>query len=98
MSRLGGIRHISRAFFLSMIMLVLLVPWYAILEWSVLGVLFGFEDLMQSMAGKQASLYTTILYYARFCGYWAVTILLLLIAQVRLGRWSRAMIRRLEIL
>ncbi len=98
MSRLGGIRHISRAFFLSMIVLVFLVPWHAILECSVLGVLFGFEDLVQSMVGKQASLYTKILYYARFCGYWVVAILMLFSAQIRLGRWGRAMIRRLEIL
>lgn len=97
-SRLGGIRHISRAFFLSMIVLVFLVPWHAILESSVFGVLFGLEDLVQSMTTKQDNLYTTSLYYARFCGYWIVTLLMILISQARLGRWSRAMRRRLEII
>ncbi|MCF7972660.1 MAG: hypothetical protein K9N55_02480 [Phycisphaerae bacterium] len=96
-SRLGGIRHVCRAFFLSMIVLVFLIPWHAFLESSVLGVLFSHEDLVQSMAAKQASLHVTILYYARFCGYWVVVMLMLFVSQARLGRWSRAMQRRLEI-
>lgn len=97
-SRLGGIRHISRAFFLSMIVLIFLVPWHAVLECSVLGVLFNQEDMVQSMAVKSDSLYATILHYARFCGYWVVALLMMLITQARLGRWSRAMFRRLEII
>ena len=97
-SRLGGIRHICRAFFLSMIVLIFLVPWHAILECSVLGVLFSFQDLVQSMETKQASPYATILYYARFCGYWVVALLMMFTAQARLGGWSRAMLRRLEII
>jgi hypothetical protein len=97
-SRLGGIRHISRAFFLSMIVLVFLVPWHAILECSVLGVLFDLEDLAQSMTTKQDSLYSTILYYARFCGYWVVALLMIFISQARLGRWAKAMRRRLELI
>ncbi|NQV34000.1 MAG: hypothetical protein HQ515_15005 [Phycisphaeraceae bacterium] len=97
-SRLGGIRHISRAFFLSMIVLVFLVPWHAILDFSVFGVLFELEDLVQSMTAKQDNLYATSLYYARFCGYWIVTLLMIFILQARLGRWARAMRRRLEII
>jgi hypothetical protein len=97
-SRLGGIRHIARAFFLSMLVLIFLIPWQAIFEGSVLGVLFNLEDVTQSMATKQVSLYATILYYARFCGYWAVTLLMIFISQARLGRWTRAMRRRLEII
>ncbi len=97
-SRLGGIRHISRAFFLSMIVLIFLIPWHAIFEGSVVGVLFNSQDLAQSMTTKQEGLYPTILYYARFCGYWVVTLLMIFISQARLGRWTRAMRRRLEII
>jgi hypothetical protein len=97
-SRLGGIRHVCRAFFLSMILLIFLMPWYAMLESTALGVLFGLKDLTLSMADKHASLYATILYYARFCGYWVVAMLMILGSQARLGRWTRAMRRRLEIL
>jgi len=97
-SRLGGIRHISRAFFLSMIVLIFLVPWHAILECRGLGVLFSFQDLTQSVIGKQASLYASILYYARFCGYWIVALLMIFVSQARLSRWNRAMRRRLEIM
>ncbi|MCP4453242.1 MAG: hypothetical protein GY809_17415 [Planctomycetes bacterium] len=97
-SRLGGIRHISRAFFLSMLVLIFLIPWHAVFEGSALGVLFKLQDVVQSMAAKQEGLYATILYYGRFCGYWGVTLLMILISQARLGRWIRAMRRRLEII
>ncbi len=97
-SRLGGIRHISRAFFLSLIVLILLIPWHATLEGSAVGVLFNAQDLAQSMTAKQEGLYPTILHYARFCGYWVVTLVMIFVSQVRLGRWTRAMRRRLEII
>ena len=97
-SRLGGIRHIARSFFLSMLVLIFLIPWHAVLEGSALGVLFDPQDLAESMTTKQGDLYATILYYARFCGYWVVTLLMICISQARLGRWTRAMRRRLEIL
>lgn len=97
-SRLGGIRHICRAFFLSMIILTFMVPWHAILDNSVLGVLFNYQDILQAMTSKQESLYTTIMYYARFCGYWGLVMLMLIATQARLGRWKRSMQRRLEII
>ncbi len=97
-SRLGGIRHISRAFYLSMLVLIFFIPWYAVFEGSALGVLFKLQDVAESMAAKREGLYATILYYGRFCGYWGVTLLMILISQARLRRWIRAMRRRLEII
>jgi len=96
--RLGGINHISRAFFLSLIMLVLILPWQKLIESSVVGAVYMSEDLITWSAYKTQSILTTILYYMRFAGYWAVVMLLLIMSQTRSARWTKAILRRLEII
>jgi hypothetical protein len=96
--RLGGIRHISRAFFLSIIMLVLVVPWQSLLGSRVPGVTYTLPELMNSMAIKDESLLNTIVYYLRFSGYWVIYLFLLLLSQFRSARWTKSILRRLEII
>jgi len=96
--RLGGINHISRAFFLSLIMLVLVLPWQKLIESSVVGVVYMSEDLITWSAYKSQSIMTMALYYLRFAGYWLVVILLLIMSQARSARWTKAILRRLEII
>lgn len=96
--RLGGINHISRAFFLSLIMLVLVLPWQKLIESSVVGVVYMSEDLITWSAYKSQSFLTMALYYLRFSGYWLVVILLLIMSQMRSARWTKAILRRLEII
>jgi hypothetical protein len=95
--RLGGISHISRAFFLSLILLMFVIPWQR-LQMSVVGVIYLPADLFDSMANKSTSLMQTILHYLRFTGYWVVVMLVLLLSQTRSARWTNAMLRRLEII
>jgi hypothetical protein len=96
--RLGGIRHISRAFFLSVIMLVLVIPWQTLVESHMPGVVYTFPELLHWLAIKNESLLNTVLYYLRFSGYWLVFLLLLLASQMRSGRWTKSILRRLEII
>jgi len=96
--RLGGINHVSRAFFLSLIMLMLVTPWQSLLESSVVGVIFSSGELEKWLPGKSETLVNTILYYLRFSGYWLVVMLLLIMSQVRSARWTKAILRRLEII
>jgi hypothetical protein len=96
--RLGGIRHISRAFFLSIILLVLVIPWQTLLGSRVPGVTYTFPELMNWMANKDESLLNTILYYLRFSGYWLIYLLVLLLSQFRSARWTKSILRRLEII
>jgi hypothetical protein len=95
--RLGGLNHISRAFVLSMIAVVLLVPWQ-LLGLNVLGVTWTPEELVGWLPSKDASLSNTIIFYLRFTAYWAAIALLLLLAQARSTRWSKSILRRLEII
>ena len=81
--RLGGINHIARAFFLSLIMLVLVLPWQKMLALAVPGVVYTPAELIAWMSTKTATTLSTVIYYARFSGYWVVVLLLLIAAQLR---------------
>jgi hypothetical protein len=97
--RLGGINHISRAFFLSLIMLVLVVPWQRLLESSVIGVIYTPSDLVTWFASKSESgIAGKVLYYLRFTGYWMVVMMLMIMSQTRSARWTKSILRRLEII
>jgi hypothetical protein len=97
--RLGGINHISRAFFLSLIMLVLVVPWQRLLESSVIGVIYTPSDLVTWFASKsESSIPGKVLYYLRFTGYWMVVMMLMIMSQTRSARWTKSILRRLEII
>jgi hypothetical protein len=96
--RLGGINHISRAFFLSLIMVVLVVPWQNLLDSSVIGVVYTPADLIAWFSSKGESTLKMVLYYLRFAGYWLVVMLLLIMSQTRSARWTKSILRRLEII
>lgn len=96
--RLGGINHISRAFFLSLIMVVLVVPWQKLLDSSVIGVVYTPADLIAWFSSKDESVVRTVLYYLRFAGYWLVVLMMLIMSQARSARWTKSILRRLEII
>jgi hypothetical protein len=97
--RLGGINHISRAFFISLFALVLLLPWQLCFPSVIAGVIYTPKELLCSCnASAVPSVVGTIFCYLRFTGLWLIEILLLLFAQLRSMRWSKATLRRLGIL
>jgi hypothetical protein len=96
--RLGGINHISRAFFLSLITVFLLIPWQKTLGHILVGAIYTPEELLNWCCIKSDSIFKVILYYLRFSGYWLLILLLLVLAQMRSSRWTKAVLRRLEIM
>jgi hypothetical protein len=96
--RLGGIRHISRAFFLAVIVLVLAIPWQTLVGSRLPGVVYTFPERLNWLAIKNESLLNTIVYYLRFSGYWLVFLLLLVVSQLRSARWTKSILHRLEII
>jgi hypothetical protein len=98
LGRLGGINHISRAFFLSLLMLILLLPWQRIFGGMVPGAIFTPEELVQWSSAKSGDIFDTVIYYLRFSGYWLLVLLLLILSQIRSVRWGKAILRRLEII
>ena len=95
--RLGGINHICRAFFLSLIMLVLLLPWQRAFGCVVAGAMYTPCELKEWSA-ETSGIFCSILYYLRFTGYWLLIVLLLILSQVRSCRWTKAILRRLEVI
>jgi len=97
--RLGGIKHICRALFLSLVFIVLLVPWQKIFGGVAAGAIFTPQELLNScQAIKQGGVFNQILHYLRFSVYWLIVTLLVILAQIRSGRWTRATLRRLEVI
>ena len=99
LGRLGGINHISRAFFCSLFLCVFLLPWQNMFGPMVSGFMFSSEHLMKSYAEcKTTGVFSMSFYYLRFVGYWLWVVVLLISAQLRSRRWARAILRRLEVI
>jgi len=96
--RLGGMNHISRAFFLSLVMLILLLPWQRVFAGMVLGAIYSPCELVKWSSAETGNIFDIILYYLRFCGYWLLILLLLIFSQLRSGRWTKSILRRLEVI
>jgi hypothetical protein len=96
--RLGGINHICRAFFLSLVMLVLLLPWQRVFGGVVLGAIYAPCELVEWCSAEAGSILGIVLRYLRFTGYWLVILLLLIFSQLRSGRWTKTILRRLEVI
>jgi hypothetical protein len=98
LGRLGGINHISRAFFLSLLMLILLLPWQRIFGGMVPGAIYTPEELLEWCSAEAGDVLDKAIYYLRFSGYWLLVLLLLILSQIRSVRWGKAILRRLEII
>lgn len=96
--RLGGISHISKAFFLSLIALVILMPWQVMFEGVCLGAIYTPAELFADWTTAGSSeLACQILYYARFAGMEILVLLLILTAQCRSAKWAKTTLRRLGV-
>ncbi len=96
--RLGGINHICRAFFLSLIMLFLLLPWQKVFGGIALGAIYTPSELVKWCSAESSEIFCIVLRYLRFTGYWLVILLLLIFSQLRSGRWTKTILRRLEVI
>ena len=98
LGRLGGINHIARAFFISLVMLVLLLPWQRFFADIVFGAIYTPGELLTSCTAETRSIFGTAFHYYRFTGHWLLVLLLLILSQLRSMRWAKAILRRLEII
>ena len=96
--RLGGINHICRAFFLSLIMLFLLLPWQKVFGGIALGAIYTPCELVKWCSAESSEVFCIVLRYLRFTGYWLVILLLLIFSWLRSGRWTKTILRRLEVI
>lgn len=90
--RIGLNPDLSRAFFLSLLAVVLIVPWQPLVALYIPGVLFSYEDLIHCHQQREGML-SLLCYYTRFVGLWAVSFLVLIAAQWRSFQAAKAMRR-----
>lgn len=99
LGRLGGINHIARAFFLSLTFTVLILPWQRLFPGVVFGAMYTPAELQSACAKADSyNIFALTFHYLRFTGFWLVVLLLLIFAQLRSGRWAKAILRRLEVI
>ncbi len=94
--RLGGMAGLMSAFFWSLILFVMVVPWQQVLENRTLacGALFNLGELLArrgEWGGAEAARPDTILYYGRFVAYPGTALLIWLIVHVKFVRASMRM-------
>jgi hypothetical protein len=96
--RLGGINHISRALFLSLILAILLLPWQIVFDGIIPGVIYTPCELVKRCVAETSGIFANALHYLRFTGYWLLAVLLLILSQLRSSKWTKATLRRLEVI
>ncbi len=96
--RLGAMADTAKAFFLSMFVMALVMPWPNVVGFDHTGVLFGYDDLVQeyTLAGTaEGNMLGQVGYYVRFTGVWFLVIVLLIMAQVRSCRSLKTIRQRI---
>ena len=91
---LGGLGQISRAFYLSVVMLILLLPWQTIFPPGSFGAIYTPSELARECANEAAGTMEAWLFYVRFSGVWALTVLVLVLTQWRTCRWTKAVLHK----
>ncbi len=96
--RLGGINHVTRSFFVSLLLVMVLIPWQKVLPGVLVGTVWTPGELLcGGWAKAGGSTFWKVLFYLRFTGLWIVAMWLLFWAQIRSAKWAQATLRRLGI-
>jgi hypothetical protein len=96
--KLGGISHVTKAFFISLLFIVVIMPWQTLFQNVGIGTIYKPAELLASwLLYPDMNTIDRSFMYLRYVGLGAVAILLLLWAQVKSMKWSRNSLRRLGI-
>jgi hypothetical protein len=98
-ARLGGISHITKAFFVSLFMIVMLLPWQVMFRGVIVGAIYTPSELLASWQAFAAGNFAEKSFmFIRYTGLAIVVILLLVWAQLKSMRWSKNTLKRLGIM
>jgi len=90
---LGGLSHMCGALYMALIIFVLLLPWRNFFGPIAMGATYTPGELASWCTTDISDTLGMVLFYLRFTGYWALVMLLLLLAQWRSFRWAKAILR-----
>jgi hypothetical protein len=98
-ARLGGISHATKAFFVSLFMIVLLLPWQVMFRGVIVGAIYTPSELLSSFQAFAADNFAEKSFmFIRYTGLAIVVLLLLVWSQLKSTRWSRNTLKRLGIM
>jgi hypothetical protein len=98
-ARLGGISHITKAFFVSLFTIVLLLPWQIMFRSVIVGAIYTPSELLASWQAFGAdNIAEKSFMFVRYTGLAIVVLLLFVWAQLKSMRWSRNTLKRLGIM
>jgi hypothetical protein len=96
--RLGGLADSTKAFFLSLFVMALILPWQPLITGRTSVTLFSYQELIQRYLASTTYISSlsleSIVYYSRFVGCSLATTLLLFATQWRSSRATRQTIRK----
>ncbi len=96
--RLGGISHVTRAFFTSLLIIIILLPWQIIFKSVCISPIYTPSELLASWkAYPDADVIAKTVMFLRYAGLAAVIFILLIWAQLKSMRWARNTLKRLGI-
>lgn len=95
--RLGGLAYSTRAFLMSLLVMVLVLAWYQTIYSAAPGTLFEYDELIKKYLAYDEinDWWGYSAYYGRFVGLWGLTFLLLLMAQSLSFKAARKIKQRL---
>jgi hypothetical protein len=95
---LGGMKHVTRAFLLSLLMLILFLPWQRLFGSLLTGAMFTPDEMVKWYLSRTNESLDKALYYMRFSGYGVSILLLLIFSHVASLLWIGAMRRRFRVI
>lgn len=98
--RLGGAADSTKAFLISLLLAIIVVPWTRMICGWAPGVMFNLAELEKAYWVKvlrpDGDILLLVKYYGRFVGFWLLALLLTLVAQSRSCHAERRIRARLE--
>ena len=96
--RLGGIRHITKAVFVSFWIVVIILPWQLFFKGIVCGAIYTPAELLGAWQNfDRTNIFASVVMFLRFTGLWLVIVILLFWAHIKSMRWSKNTLKRLGI-
>jgi uncharacterized membrane protein YedE/YeeE len=88
--KLAGLGYICGALFMAVTVFIMVMPWQNFFGPIAIGATYTPQELIKWCTTDINDTFIMVLFYLRFAGYWALVLILLLLAQLRSFRWVRA--------
>ena len=96
--RLGSLAESGKAFFISLILFLLILPWQKFVTGESMGTLFSYQELIRQYSERHGPFFSSldvVLYYFRYVGVWVLAVALMMMSRWRSRQAARKVIARI---